>query len=98
MRIRVLAGIVLALAMVAPGARAAAQNGPAAWKPGPAVYGVHKTGNVPVVMSDGTVLRADVYRPADLSTGRLASGQNFPVLLTQTPYNKNAGLTSLTTI
>jgi putative CocE/NonD family hydrolase len=36
--------------------------------------------DVPVPMRDGTVLRADVYRPT--RTGR------FPVLLTRTPYDK----------
>ena len=36
--------------------------------------------NVPVMMRDGVVLRADVYRPA-------AAGK-FPVLLERTPYNK----------
>lgn len=36
--------------------------------------------NVPVTMRDGTVLRADIYRPA-------APGK-YPVLLERTPYNK----------
>lgn len=36
--------------------------------------------NVPVKMRDGTVLRADIYRPA-------APGK-YPVLLERTPYNK----------
>ena len=37
--------------------------------------------DVPVPMRDGTVLRADVYRPA-------APGK-YPVILQRTPYNKN---------
>ena len=38
--------------------------------------------DVPARMRDGTVLRADVYRP---------SGRGpFPVLLTRTPYGKSA--------
>jgi putative CocE/NonD family hydrolase len=39
--------------------------------------------NVPVTMRDGTVLRADIYRPAQ--NGR------YPVLLQRTPYNKAGG-------
>src|SRR5687768_882844 len=38
--------------------------------------------DVPVTMSDGVILSADVYRPD--KPGR------YPVLLTQTPYNKNS--------
>lgn len=38
-------------------------------------------------MSDGTVLRADVYYPTDPKSGQPASG-TFPVLLQQTPYGK----------
>jgi uncharacterized protein len=37
--------------------------------------------NVPATMRDGTVLRADVYRPA--------KDRKFPVLLGRTPYNKS---------
>jgi putative CocE/NonD family hydrolase len=48
---------------------------------------VVKTANVPVTMSDGTVLYVDVIRPAG-SNGR-ALRRRLPVLLTQTPYNKN---------
>lgn len=40
-------------------------------------------------MSDGTVLRADVYYPTDPRTGAEADGP-FPVLLQQTPYGKEA--------
>ena len=36
--------------------------------------------DVQVPMRDGTVLRADIYRPA---TGR------YPVILQRTPYNKS---------
>jgi uncharacterized protein len=39
--------------------------------------------NVPIPMSDGTVLRANVYLPS--TTGR------FPTVLTATGYNKDAG-------
>ena len=37
--------------------------------------------DVPVEMRDGTVLRADVYRPDSDAT--------WPVLLQRTPYDKN---------
>ena len=39
---------------------------------------------VAVSMRDGTVLRADIYRP-NAANGR------FPVLLQRTPYNKSGG-------
>ena len=38
--------------------------------------------DVPVEMRDGTVLRADVYRPD--------SHEQLPILLQRTPYDKNA--------
>ena len=44
--------------------------------------------NVPATMRDGTVLRADVYRP-------LAAGR-FPALLQRTPYSKNTPRASQT--
>ena len=54
---------------------------------GPQRYaGVHVTPSVPIRMSDGTVLRADVYRPADRS-GRASTDRN-PVIVNMTPYNK----------
>lgn len=46
----------------------------------PAEYSVATDRDIPVTMRDGTVLRADVYRPD--APGR------FPVIVTQTPYNK----------
>lgn len=57
------------------------------WKPRPATYGVAVTKDVPITMSDGIVLYADVFRPAR-PDGTPAPGR-FPVLLVQTPYNKN---------
>jgi hypothetical protein len=59
-----------------------------AWKPRPATYGINKTTNVPIKMDDGVVLKADILRPA-AKDGSAAKG-TFPVLLTQTPYNKNS--------
>jgi len=57
------------------------------WTPEPEQYDVGKTADLPVTMADGTVLRADVYFPANLGTKTQAPGQ-FPVVLTQTPYGK----------
>jgi predicted acyl esterase len=57
-----------------------------AWSPEPATYGVTEQQNVPVTMTDGTVLRADIYYPA--VDDQPAPGP-FPVLLTQTPYGKD---------
>src|SRR3954454_10056567 len=82
--------VSLSLTAVATLALAAALAAPAgAWTAPPAQYpGVVKTQDVPVTMSDGVVLHADVIHPATAS-GAIASGM-FPVLLTQTPYNKAA--------
>src|SRR4051794_19319052 len=61
-----------------------------AWQPEPARYGVAEQDNVPVQMADGTILRADIYTPAN-SDGTAAAGP-FPVVMTQSPYGKDAGL------
>src|SRR5260221_5836038 len=59
----------------------------AAWTARPAQYPkVAVQRDVPVKMIDGVTLYADVIRPAD-ANGNAAPGR-FPVLLTQTPYNK----------
>jgi putative CocE/NonD family hydrolase len=75
-----LAAVVLAGLALAPAAHA--------WTARPATYGVVKQTNVPITMSDGVRLYADVVRPA-LKDGTVAPGR-FPVVLTQTPYNKSA--------
>lgn len=59
---------------------------PGRWSPRPATYGTVTERDVPVTMSDGVVLRADVIRPA--RNGAPAPGR-FPVIVTQTPYNKS---------
>jgi putative CocE/NonD family hydrolase len=64
-----------------------------AWSPEPARYGVLEQHNLVVTMSDGTVLRVNVYYPT--SGGRPAKGP-FPVLLTQTPYGKDSTASSST--
>jgi putative CocE/NonD family hydrolase len=58
------------------------------WKPRPATYGVAVTNDVPIQMSDGTVLSANIFRPAR-PDGTPAPGR-FPTLLVQTPYNKDS--------
>ncbi len=56
------------------------------WSPEAATYGVGETQNIGVTMSDGTILRADVYFP---TTGGTAAPGPFPVIMTQTPYGKS---------
>jgi len=55
------------------------------WQPDPAQYGMTVRSNVPLTMSDGVVLFANIGYPTDPLTGRRAPG-TFPVLLTQNPY------------
>jgi putative CocE/NonD family hydrolase len=86
-------GVGAILAALTGGVAAAATPTGSGWSPGPATYGVVKETDVPVKMSDGTVLRADVYRPADLQTGKRAAGR-FPVLLAMTPYSKGSSTTT----
>jgi putative CocE/NonD family hydrolase len=71
----------LALACALPTAARAADSAEG-WTPydRPAQYAEVVDSDVPITMSDGTVLRADVHRPD--KPGR------YPVLITQTPYNK----------
>jgi putative CocE/NonD family hydrolase len=77
------AGLTAALAaLVLTAARAEA------WQPGSPAFGVGTQTNLAVTMSDGTVLRANVYFPTDPKTGNAAPGP-FPVILTQTPYGKD---------
>ena len=59
----------------------------AAWAPEPATYGVGEHANVPVTMSDGTILSANVYYPTN-SSGQAAPGP-FPVVMVQNPYGKD---------
>jgi putative CocE/NonD family hydrolase len=75
---------VLALVATAVPGSAAGEGG---WRARPATYGVAVTKDVPITMSDGTVLSANVFRPAR-SDGSAAPGR-FPTLLVQTPYNKD---------
>ena len=83
MRLLPVAALVAATLAV-PVAHAA----PAGWTPRPATYGTAVDSDVVIPMSDGVRLNADVIRPA-AADGTPAPGA-FPVLVTQTPYNKNA--------
>lgn len=57
------------------------------WKPRAEVYPNTVTErDVPIPMSDGTILRGDVVRPADAAGKAVA--QRFPVIVTITAYNK----------
>ena len=47
---------------------------------------VYTSWDVPIRMSDGNVLRANVYRPANAA--RTPTSQKTPVILTMTPYTK----------
>jgi putative CocE/NonD family hydrolase len=86
-RTRAALALVLALPAAATPALAAGHQ-QRHWTPRPATYGVAKESNVPIRMDDGTVLEANVLRPAQ-ENGAPAKGR-FPVILTQTPYNKEA--------
>jgi putative CocE/NonD family hydrolase len=90
MRARLCALAAIALAtgvtpLVTPAA-ATSHAAHATWKPRPATYGVAKQSNVEIRMDDGVVLSANVLRPAG-QDGKPARGR-FPVILTQTAYNK----------
>jgi putative CocE/NonD family hydrolase len=77
---------VIAAALTA----AALAPGASAWQPEAATYGVGTQSGDAITMSDGAVLRANVYYPTDPKTGQEAAG-TFPVILTQTPYGKDDG-------
>ncbi|WP_280454888.1 CocE/NonD family hydrolase, partial [Nocardia brasiliensis] len=73
--------------VAAPGA--AAPEGDAAWTAlhdGPQRFpSIHIDWDVPITMSDGTVLKANVYRPAD-ANGPIDTP--FPTIVNMTPYTK----------
>ena len=95
-RLRVIAvaiGLAVMPATAVEPTHAGSSSPPEVWNPEPPTYGIVKETNVPVTMSDGTVLRADVYRPSDLQTGEAAGGL-FPVLLAMTPYTKSSTTTT----
>jgi putative CocE/NonD family hydrolase len=85
-RCRGLLAAMLSLVVLLPAAESSAAATAAGWEPydRPAQYAAVTDRDVPITMPDGTVLRADVNRPD--APGR------FPVLITQTPYNKTGPL------
>jgi putative CocE/NonD family hydrolase len=70
----------------AASASESALHAPPLWSPQPIAYGMGTQSDVGVTMSDGTIIRANIYYPVT-STGQAADGP-FPVLLQQTPYGK----------
>jgi len=86
MKARIVLGAVV-LALLAASLPSQASTSAKSWKARPATYGVNVTKDVAITMSDGTVLSANVFRPAR-ADGSAAPGR-FPVLLVQTPYNKD---------
>lgn len=73
-------------AAIGPSGGAAAETWTATHD-GPQEYpGVHADHDVPITMSDGVVLKADVYRPAD-AAGAPVDTQT-PVIVNMTPYTK----------
>jgi putative CocE/NonD family hydrolase len=93
----VAAAAVIPVAKATPAEAGAAKRAVAAadqtWTPEAATYGIQEEKNVPITMSDGTVLEANVYYPTDPATGAIANGP-FPVVLTETPYGKDQGDTN----
>lgn len=79
--------LALAVSIAAAGASPRRADADTAWQPRPATYDVAVTKDVEITMSDGVTLVADIRRPA-AEDGEPAPGR-FPVILTQTPYNKN---------
>lgn len=74
---------------IGPSGMAPVEGDPAwtATHDGPQQYpGVHVEWDVPITMSDGTVLKSNVYRPADASGN--AVDARMPVILNLTPYTK----------
>src|SRR5437588_123004 len=83
-----LAPALAAVALVQPSSALA--DGP--WNAGPATYGVSNPVQHMVTMSDGVQLAVDVYVPTQ-ANGNQASGP-FPVIMSQTPYNKRSPVTT----
>ncbi|MFG1797954.1 CocE/NonD family hydrolase [Nocardia sp. NPDC049149] len=86
--IGVLALLAVSQLLVAPTAPASPEGTPqwTAVHDGPQQYpGIHIDWDVPITMSDGTVLKANVYRPAD-TNGPIATP--LPTIVNLTPYTK----------
>ncbi|HYJ69182.1 MAG TPA: CocE/NonD family hydrolase [Nocardioidaceae bacterium] len=87
------AGPSASSASAAASAAGSAASASAAWRPRPPEYaGVTATRDVPIPMSDGVRLFADVYRPAR-ADGTVV-GRRLPVLVVLTAYNKSTPMTA----
>ncbi len=85
--------VLLALGLVAvtgltTAPATAAPPHPTTWQPGPELYDIVVTADIPIRMRDGRVLRGAVHAPALPGTTTPAEGP-FPVILVQTPYGKS---------
>ncbi|HEV3125258.1 MAG TPA: CocE/NonD family hydrolase [Candidatus Dormibacteraeota bacterium] len=86
-------GVVVAVPLLIAGAgipgnaRAATQ-----WKPDNPSYDVLAVNDIPLTMSDGVVLRANVGIPVPPGAKQPDPKLRFPVLIEQTPYRKDGGL------
>jgi hypothetical protein len=89
MALAVIAAITLTTAPSSLGAAVPSAPVPATWSPQPALYGTGSNLDLPVTMSDGTVLRANVYFPTVAGSTTTPAAGPFPVLLQQTPYGKD---------
>ena len=87
-RLAVLGAAVGLVAVAAPLVRAGSEMGDD-WTARPATYGVYVQKDVPITMSDGYVLNADIHFPADMADTSKPAPGTFPSLLVQTVYNKN---------
>ncbi|MBO9520276.1 MAG: CocE/NonD family hydrolase [Nocardioidaceae bacterium] len=79
--------VTIALALLALGV-VPAHAEPSSWEPGPELYDVVVTKDIPITMRDGRVLRGALHAPAIKGTTTPAPGP-FPVILVQTPYGKS---------
>jgi putative CocE/NonD family hydrolase len=93
-RARTLATLLAPLAVAAGTLTAAAPAAaaPPAWTPDQPTWAVYTQKDVPVTMSDGVVLRANVGVPMPQGASAPDPSQHFPVLIAQTPYRKDGGL------
>ena len=86
---------VLVLVAATTGVQFAAAAPATGWAPpavSPPVYpDVHIDWDVPITMSDGTVLKANVYRPID-EHGNVVT-EPLPTLVNLTPYTKLVSMT-----
>jgi len=92
-RARAIAALPAALAVAALAAAPVATSAAPAWQPDQPTWGSsYELKDVPVTMSDGVVLRANVGIPTPPGASVPDPSLHFPVLIEQTPYRKDGGL------